>query len=106
MSNICYGCGKNITITTAADRNTARFICNNCYEKNKKAKVKYKILYRNGFQEEIIQDANEEEIKAVNNIIYNSFYEGNSGVLSFGMGSNEGYIIRIEDISRISIVNN
>jgi hypothetical protein len=103
MINYCYGCGKELNVTTDASRNTARVICDECYAKTKKAKVTYKILYKNGIEDKIIQEINEEQISNVNNVVYSTFNEGRNGVLTFGDGDKEGYIIRIDDISRINI---
>lgn len=105
MNNFCYMCGKQITVTTVINRATSNFICDECYSHSKKAKVKYKILYKNGFEDKIIQEADAEKIKLVNSLIHNGFQNSETGVLTFGDGLNEGYIIRIDDISRIQIIN-
>jgi DNA-directed RNA polymerase subunit M/transcription elongation factor TFIIS len=103
MFDFCLSCGKELKTTSAANKKSARFICEECYAKSKEAKVTYRILYKNGIEDKIIQTANEEEIKVVNNLITHAFQEGETGVLTLGNRNKEGYIIRIDDISRIII---
>jgi NurA-like 5'-3' nuclease len=66
-------------------------------------KVKYKILYKNGFEDGIIQEESEEVLKVINDNIYQGLSEDVEGVLTFGDSKNTGYFIRLSDVSRVII---
>jgi hypothetical protein len=47
MINHCYGCGKEIRTTTAADKKSARIICDECFMlKAKKLKLHIKFFIK------------------------------------------------------------
>ncbi|WP_433958853.1 hypothetical protein [Cytobacillus horneckiae] len=66
-------------------------------------KVKYKILYKNGFEEEITQEGPEKDLAEMNKVMYEAIEKDMEGVLSLGDREHEGNLIRIGDISRINI---
>ncbi|MEK4827839.1 hypothetical protein NSS71_25435 [Niallia sp. FSL W8-0951] len=66
-------------------------------------KMKYKVLYKNGHEDEIIQEATEKEVKNINEIIITSFNENASGYITLGDGEKKGFALRLDDISRVSV---
>lgn len=66
-------------------------------------KVKYKILYKNGFEEEITQEGSDEELAEMNKVMYEAIEKDLVGVISLGNGENEGNFIRLEDVTRINM---
>jgi soluble P-type ATPase len=69
-------------------------------------KAKYKILYKNGIEDEVVQEATEEEIKHLNETIYEALQNDVEGVITLGDGKNQGYFIRLSDVSRVMINTN
>ncbi|QJX63058.1 hypothetical protein HLK66_16285 [Niallia circulans] len=45
-----------------------------------KMKMKYKILYKSGHEDEIIQEATEQEVQTINDLIITSFNENTKRV--------------------------
>jgi hypothetical protein len=66
-------------------------------------KVKYKILYKNGFEDGIIQEESEEVLKVINDMIYQAFSEEVGGIFTLGDSKSTGYLIRLSDVSRVII---
>jgi hypothetical protein len=66
-------------------------------------KMKYKVLYKNGHEDEIIQEATEKEVENTNEIIITSFFHDRDGYLSIGDGIKKGSFIRLSDVSRVSV---
>lgn len=66
-------------------------------------KMKYKFLYKNGHEDEVIQEATEQEFEKMNNLITTSFFHGREGYLSVGDGDKKGSFIRLSDISRVEV---
>ncbi|MFJ5621977.1 hypothetical protein ACIQD3_04410 [Peribacillus loiseleuriae] len=66
-------------------------------------KVKYKILYKNGVEDEIIQKESEKEITDISLVIYKAFENELGGVLTFGDGVSAGHYVQVADVSRVLI---
>jgi hypothetical protein len=66
-------------------------------------KAKYKILYKNGVQDEMVQEATEVELSEINKTVLEAFSGDREGFLTFGDGMKEGRFIRLSDVSRVSI---
>jgi hypothetical protein len=66
--------------------------------------IKFKILYKNGFEDEIIQEfESEEEAKTFNQAIEKSFGDELDGIFTLGDSVSEGYYIRLSDVSRVKV---
>lgn len=66
-------------------------------------KVKYKILYKSGAEDEIIQEASENVLQEVNDLIIECFKNGADGYLALSNGEEEGFMICLSDVSRVSV---
>ena len=64
-------------------------------------KVKFTVLYKNGHQDEIVQEGTAEEIKRVITTFEISFQENKSTYISFGDGE-KACCLRVSDVSRVS----
>jgi c-di-GMP-related signal transduction protein len=65
----------------------------------------YKFLYRNGHEDSFSQDLNVDEAELVNETIETSMREGVSAFISFGDGDTAGHLIRLGDVTRVTILN-
>ena len=65
--------------------------------------VKFFILYKNGTEDIVKQQATEEEYNGVVKTFNDSFTEDCPAILTFGNGKDEGYFIRLSDVSRIKV---
>ena len=65
----------------------------------------YKFLYRNGHEDTFSHDFTFDEAQLVNETIETSMREGVSAFLSFGDGDTAGHMIRLEDVTRVTILN-
>ncbi|QJX62997.1 hypothetical protein HLK66_15920 [Niallia circulans] len=70
-----------------------------------KMKMKYKILYKSGHEDEIIQEATEQEVQTINDLIITSFNENTNGYITLGDGEKKGRAIRLADVSRVEVEN-
>ena len=67
--------------------------------------ITYKFLYRNGQEDTFSQDLTFDEVELVNETIETSMREGVSAFLSFGNGDTAGHMVRLEDVTRVTILN-
>lgn len=66
--------------------------------------IKFKILYKNGIEDEIIQEfESEEEAKIFNQAIEKSFGDELDRVFTLGDSVSKGYYIRLSDVSRVTV---
>jgi hypothetical protein len=65
----------------------------------------YKFLYRNGHEDTFSPDFTFEEAELANATIETSMREGVSAFLSFGDGDTAGHLIRLGDVTRVTIIN-
>lgn len=69
-------------------------------------KVRYSILYKNGHEDEFIQEVTEENENAANDLaetVRNGFKNNTNGIITFGDGKTGGSFIRLSDISRMTV---
>lgn len=66
-------------------------------------KVLYKILYKNGVEDEFEQIATEKEIDAFNDVLYQTLQNGMDSVMTLGDAKVTGHFIRGKDITRTTV---
>lgn len=64
-------------------------------------KIKYKLLFKNGVKEEVVQVATEQEHIKIIEIVQNSFKDDLKAVITFGDGVGIGRYIRVSDLSQM-----
>ena len=65
--------------------------------------VEFSVFYKNGHEDVIKQQATEEQYEEVINTFTESFKEDCPAIITFGNGEDEGYFIRLSDVSRVKI---
>lgn len=69
-------------------------------------KVRFSILYKNGHEDEFIQEVTEENKNATNDLVEtvrNGLKNNTNGIITFGDSKTEGSFIRLSDISRMTV---
>ena len=65
--------------------------------------VEFSILYKNGHEDVIKQQATDEQYEGVTNTITEGFTEDQLAMITFGNGEDNGYFIRLSDVSRVKV---
>lgn len=69
-------------------------------------KMIYKILYKNGHEEELTQEITEENKQMVEKIsenLHDSMKDDASGVMTLGDGETSGTFLRLSEVVRVSV---
>ena len=65
--------------------------------------AEFTVLYKNGREDVIKQQATEEQYEDVIETFGESFKEDCPAIITFGNGEDEGYFIRLSDVVRVKV---
>ena len=69
-------------------------------------KIVYKVLYRNGIEDDIcvdVDEVNPDDLRNITDVVELGFREDISGLITLGNGRDSGSYIRIKDVIRVSV---